>query len=170
MLIPTFARSALLLSSRPTLLPLRAVSTLTSPDLYSFFSPDGEEDCGKMTVIDVRPESEIRDVGGFNAGRAITDYLGLAARSTAEDNVKYVPLNDVLSESWLSLSPTEFEDEYDFEHPLHAADAGERRYVFSCKAGIRSAAAAGAAERQGVPNCHNYLDGAVGWDYFMAGK
>jgi len=160
-------------SSAPSLLR-RSIHNMDSATLYSLFSPPDGPPPPPVIVIDVRPDHEVRDIAAFNGGKSLTDYLGLGVRSTAEDTLKSIPLEDITNNTWLELSPSDFLDEYDFPHPLHAnyasSDEATPLYVFSCKAGVRSKLAASIAKEKGVPNCWNFLPGAVGWDEYMTSR
>lgn len=145
----------------------RSVSSMSSLELFDALSTPSST---PAHVIDVRPSHEIRDVTAFNGGKSLSDYLPLSVRGSAEDFVHEIPLDSIMSGEWLDMSPDDFEDEYDFPHPLHPGAAEDQVYIFSCKAGVRSAVAAEIFEGSGVKNCVNFVDGAAGWDSYMRSR
>jgi len=125
------------LARRHTLPQLRAFGNISQKGLAAAL----KDTDGGAVVIDVREEHE----------HAATGALGAAAQ--------HLPLRFVL-EGGLALDAEEFEAEFGFAKP--AADAA---LIFSCAAGVRSAAAAGAAEAAGYSpeRVWNYRGGAQEW-------
>jgi rhodanese-related sulfurtransferase len=153
----------------PSLLLRRAVTTYTSPEILSHLTTPTATP-PSVILIDVRPELEITDVTAYNSGRSLPAYLNLSQRASADDVMKYVPLENILSrddDNWLDSTPEEFEAEYNFPHPLSSPSASNTTYIFVCKAGVRSKLAAELAEAVGVKNCGNYVGGAMEWENFM---
>ncbi|GMI33850.1 hypothetical protein TrCOL_g13223 [Triparma columacea] len=136
---------------------LGGIPVVDSPTLYSHLQASNDS---KFVTVDVRPMEEIR----ATYGRPIDAYLEPEELSS-EEAIKYVHLDEITSGEWLESSPEDFEEEFNFPHPLHN---NNKTIVFICRGGVRSKLACEVARQQGVGNVANYLEGAAGWDFWWS--
>eukprot|EP00520_Triparma_pacifica_P016876 CAMPEP_0118652466 /NCGR_PEP_ID=MMETSP0785-20121206/11334_1 /TAXON_ID=91992 /ORGANISM="Bolidomonas pacifica, Strain CCMP 1866" /LENGTH=165 /DNA_ID=CAMNT_0006544987 /DNA_START=191 /DNA_END=688 /DNA_ORIENTATION=- len=148
----------------PTIPTTTTIPTITSSSLYAHLSSHDQSSPNNTIAIDVRPMSEIRSTFGLT----IPDYLPPSALKNP-NFVKYIPLEDITSGSWLSdLTPSEFSSNYGFPHPLSSSSPPP--IIFICRGGVRSKVACEKAMEQGVKDVTNYVEGAIGWDAWWREK
>ena len=125
MLLPIKTLTLQSLRLTQTRLFATTINHVSKSNLQTLLSTDTTSDDGspKTFVIDVRNPIEI------------------ALSGKLDEKVVNIPLSTITHPSFLTSSPSEFQLDYNIPHPL-SPSGKNTRYVFTCKAGVRSMVAA----------------------------
>mmetsp|Transcript_19525 Transcript_19525/g.30130 ORF Transcript_19525/g.30130 Transcript_19525/m.30130 type:complete len:191 (-) Transcript_19525:55-627(-) len=104
---------------------------------------------------------DLNEAGREETGYFVIDVRGydeVAYTGKLSEKVYTIPVQVIMEKNAFAMEEDDFEEEYGFKKP----DLDET-LVFSCKAGIRSQAAAQMAAMNGYSNLVNYQGGADEW-------